>query len=269
MVMALVRHPLLFARELHRVAPGFQADRFTRRYPTQSAGSSLLASEMWLNAPRLEDNPLWVYFMQHKQGQGIHKWKHYFPIYHRHFAPFIGRQVNILEVGIHSGGSLEMWLSYFGEKSHIFGVDVEPACEAYQNERVSVFVGDQEDRSLWRTVKESVPGIDIFIDDGGHTPEQQKVTLEEMLPHLRPGGVYVCEDIHGSLNRFSAFAAGLVHDLNSIHWNSASCSDSSVSRFQSAICSIHFYPYVVVIEKHIEPLSELSSLRQGTSWQPW
>ena len=37
----------------------------------------------------------------------------------------------------------------------------------------------------------------------GHTPEQQIVTLEEMLPHLRPGGVYLCEDVHGIHHDFA------------------------------------------------------------------
>jgi hypothetical protein len=54
-----------------------------------------------------------------------------------------------------------------------------------------VFVGDQADRSFWKRVKQEVPNLGVVIDDGGHIPEQQIVTLEEMFPHLRPGGVYL------------------------------------------------------------------------------
>jgi hypothetical protein len=59
-------------------------------------------------------NPLRRFFEAHKRGHGIWKWNHYFEIYHRHFSKFRGREVHILEIGIYSGGSLEMWKDYFG-----------------------------------------------------------------------------------------------------------------------------------------------------------
>ena len=65
--------------------------------------------------------------------------------------------------------------------------------------KIHVLIGDQADRTFWRRMiaHGTLPPLDIVIDDGGHTPDQQRVTLEELLPHIRPGGVYVCEDIHG------------------------------------------------------------------------
>ena len=172
--------------------------------------------------------------------------------------------MNVLEVGIYSGGSLQMWRSYFGADCHIYGVDIEEACKAYENDHISVFIGDQADRTFWRNLRNNVKDIDIVIDDGGHTPEQQQITLEELLPNLSPGGVYLCEDVHGSFNRFSAFASALVYELNSFRSLSGSLLQSSASPFQSAIHSIHFYPYVVVIEKHRTPPTTLSSLKRGT-----
>ena len=44
----------------------------------------------------------------------VWKWKHYCDVYHRHFSKFVGREVHVLEVGIYSGGSLQMWREYFG-----------------------------------------------------------------------------------------------------------------------------------------------------------
>jgi hypothetical protein len=46
----------------------------------------------------------------------------------------------------------------------------------------SIHIGDQGDREFWRAFRERVPPVDVLIDDGGHQPEQQIVTLEEMLP---------------------------------------------------------------------------------------
>jgi hypothetical protein len=111
--------------------------------------------------------------------------------------------------------------------------------------------------------RKSVGGVDILIDDGGHAVDQQQITLEEMLSNLRPGGVYLCEDVTG-FNRFAAFASGLVHELNSMQISS-SLLESSVSQFQSSIHSIHFYPHVVVIEKHSVPLLKLSWPKRGVS----
>jgi len=210
-----------------------------------------------------EDNPLWNYFQQHTTGPGIWKWEHYFDAYQRHLARFVGKTVNLVEVGIYSGGSLGMWRSYFGDASHIYGVDIEPACRAYANENVSVFIGDQANREFWKDFKAKVPKIDVLIDDGGHSVEQQRVTLEEMLPHLAAGGVYICEDIHGALNGFASFAAGLVHELN--HQALA----SGTTPFQAAIHSLHFYPYLLVIEKHLAPQAQLSASKHGTEWQPF
>jgi hypothetical protein len=76
-------------------------------------------------------------------------------------------------------------------------------------------IGDQSDRKFWAEAKSMVSQIDIVIDDGGHHPEHQIITLEEMLPHVSPGGVYVCEDIHGSPNRFASFVYGIANRLNS------------------------------------------------------
>ncbi len=50
-------------------------------------------------------NPLRDYFEANREGPGIWRWQHYFDIYHRHFARFVGREVNVLEIGVYSGGS--------------------------------------------------------------------------------------------------------------------------------------------------------------------
>lgn len=221
--------------------------------------------------PLIQDNnPLLDYFQNHKHGHGIEKWEHYFEIYHRHFSRFIGKAVGVMEIGVYSGGSLEMWRSYFGEKSHIYGVDIQEACKVYENDYTKIFIGDQEDRAFWSTVRAaSVEEVDIIIDDGGHTPEQQQVTLEEMLSHLRPGGVYLCEDVHGIFNRFSGFAIGLACQLNNFNRIPGPILRSNVSQLQASIHSIHFYPYVVVIEKHSLTPTELSAPKRGTKWQPF
>jgi hypothetical protein len=227
--------------------------------------------------PGEPDNPLRSFFEARSKGRGITKWRHYFDIYHRHFAKFIGRDVRILEVGIYSGGSLEMWRSYFGPGCRIVGVDIQESTRAYENGGTRVFIGDQADRAFWKKVKSEVPPVDIVIDDGGHKAEQQIVTLEEMLPHLSPGGVYVCEDTHGEYNWFQSYAQGLVGSLNAFEPGDAEVAflragkgiASRPTAFQRDIAGIHSYPYMTVIEKRSAPLDELVCPKHGTEWQPF
>jgi hypothetical protein len=221
---------------------------------------------------RPDDNPLRRYFDATAEGPGILKWNHYFDIYHRHFAKFRGTDARILEIGVYSGGSLGMWRDYFGRKSHIYGVDIEPACRIYAGDGVSILIGDQADRAFWRKVRTELPPFDIVIDDGGHNPEQQIVTLEEILPHLRPGGVYLCEDIHHARNRFLFYLDGLSHNLNSgvmVHdVNPERWLAIEANGLQSRIESIHHYPLVVVIETRSDPIQEFVSPKRGSQWQP-
>jgi cephalosporin hydroxylase len=213
-------------------------------------------------------NPLWEYFERNVKGPGIFKWHHYFEIYHRHLAKFIGKPVKILEIGIFSGGSLGMWKSYFGPQCHVYGVDIEEACKAYESKDVSVFIGDQEDPAFWDRFIKEVGDVDIVIDDGGHTDRQQMVTLEKMLPHLRAGGVYICEDIHGIHHKFAEFASGLVSELNRTGAKEKH-EVFSTSGFQSFCHSIHCYPFVTVIERTPVSRPAFFSIRRGTEWQPF
>lgn len=232
------------------------------------------AARGWAEAPggraAESSNPLRDYFNSISEGPGIWKWLHYFELYHRHLAKFVGKSASLVEVGVYSGGSMAMWQKYLGPGCHIHGVDIQPDCKVYESQHVTIHIGDQGDRQFWRNFRSRVAPVDILVDDGGHKPDQQMVTLEEMLPHLRPGGVFICEDVHGINNEFTAYATSLVDRLNAF----APEFDQHVLRskatpFQSDVHSVHFYPYVVVIEKRESPLAVLSAPKHGTMWQPF
>ncbi len=250
---ALYRKPALI-KNLKRMVFWSEAEAYCEKYADHFNSSKDL--------PGKTLSPLETYFENHKEGPGIWKWTHYFDIYHRHLQKFIGKEVNLVEVGIYSGGSLGMWKEYFGPKCHIYGIDIEPACKCYENAKTKVLIGDQEDRGFWKKSLQEMPPIDILIDDGGHMPNQQKVTLEETLPYIKPGGVYICEDIHGDDNSFSSYATGHVSQLNRFNLE-------NLSNYQRAVHSIHFYPFVTVIEKHEIRPTRLVSLKRGTQWQPF
>lgn len=252
LISSVITSPGEAVYQVGKLSYRLDAARFIRFY--QERGKNTEASSSG-NTGSLKS-----YFDNHHEGHGIWKWEHYFEIYERHFAKFQQKQLNLLEIGIYSGGSLEMWRAYFGDRCHIFGVDIEPACRSYESSYVTVHIGDQADRKFWGAFRESAPAIDIIIDDGGHTPEQQRVTLEEMLPHLKCGGVYLCEDVHGRHNGFASYAAKFAEELNGF---------GALNPIQKSIHSVHYYPYCVVIEKHPVAPESFSAPKRGTIWQPF
>ena len=96
-------------------------------------------------------------------GRLIHKWKHYFEIYDRHFARFRSKPVVVVEIGVYEGGSLQMWKNYFGTQAQIYGIDVDPRCKSFEEPQITIAIGSQEDRQFLRTFAQSVPRIDILI----------------------------------------------------------------------------------------------------------
>jgi hypothetical protein len=243
-----VRETRLHAREMRGL-------RFGSRmaYTHNGAGAAF--------APSRDRNRLERYFDTHTVGPGIEKWRHYFDIYDRHFAKFVGREVYVVEIGISSGGSLAMWLDYFGAGCHVYGVDIDPACKVHEAASIRVRTGDQGDPRFWTWFLREVPRIDILIDDGGHRAREQIVTFESVFEHLQPGGVYLCEDAHGTSNAFNGYISGLARNLHA--WEG-----TSTTSFQKMVGAIHVYPFVTVIERPDSALLELPAQRRGTQWRP-
>jgi hypothetical protein len=192
----------------------------------------------------------------------------YFDIYHRHLQKFRGRSVHMVEIGVYAGGSIGMWRDYLGPESHIHGVDIEPQCRDHAADQVSIHIGDQSDPGFWAEFITQVPTVDIVLDDGGHELHQQVATLEALLPHMRPGGVYICEDIVGIANPFHDYVAGLARNLHSNEqFQELPNGEAHVepTPFQRAVASVHIYPFVTVIEKRTHA-ARFELVRRGTQW---
>jgi hypothetical protein len=245
------RHVARVAQNLRAFVRGY---RFASDLPEQEGSIQRVP-------PAASPSRLQTYYDQHLAGPGIWKFRHYFPIYERHFAKFVDKEVHVVEIGVYSGGSLLMWRDYFGERAMVYGVDIEPACRAYEQTGIRIFIGDQADPDFWASFRDQVPTVDIVIDDGGHQPRQQIATLEALLPHVRPGGVYVCEDVYRPLSPFYAYVDGLTRPVTNTSGRPAGT--------QQHIASVHRYSHVVVIEKPHLPVPPFDAPRRGTEWQPW
>jgi cephalosporin hydroxylase len=214
-----------------------------------------------VNPEPTENNPLWLYFKNNGEGKSIHKWHHYFDIYHNHFQRFRGQPITILEIGVCHGGSLQMWKDYFGPEARIFGVDINPQCKALEEDQIKIFIGDQEDRGFLKSLKKEVGTIDILIDDGGHLPKQQIATYEELYSSVAENGVYLVEDLHtnywdhlgGGYRKPGTFIEYAKNFIDHIHaWHSKE-DEFQPNELTRTATGIHFYDSVLVIEKHPSP----------------
>ena len=63
--------------------------------------------------------------------------------------------------------------------------------------RVVVVRGDQADAATLRECAEHGP-FDLIVDDGSHFPEHQMLAFETLFAAVKPGGVFIIEDIETS-----------------------------------------------------------------------
>jgi hypothetical protein len=198
---------------------------------------------------------LWQDFLTN-QGKTIHKWEHYFPIYERHFAPWRGRSLTFLEIGVSKGGSLQMWRRYFGPLARIVGVDIDRKCKAHEAPGVFVRIGDQSDPSFLRSLIDEFGPFDVVLDDGSHEMDHLRKTFEFLYPLVPKNGVYMVEDLHaayweefggglGKAETFVNFAKGLIDELNADHSRGA----LAPTAFTRQTWSMCFYDSVIAFEK--------------------
>jgi cephalosporin hydroxylase len=205
-----------------------------------------------------DTNPLAAYFYRNQDGRLIHKWLHYFDIYDRHFAPFRDREITVVEFGVSHGGSLQMWRDYFGPKARIVGVDIDERCAALAGSGAEVVIGDQADPGFLRALADKVGPVDVLIEDGGHTMEQQLTTFAEMWPVVRDGGVYLVEDLHTSYwaeygggyrrpGTFIEYAKTLIDSVNA--WHSRDPHSFVVDEYTRTVRGMHVYDSIIVFDK--------------------
>ena len=121
---------------------------------------------------------------------------HYLEIYAPILAPWVDKEIKLLEVGIHKGGSLQLWRDYFPQ-GNIVGIDLRLPEKFVPGDRIQVFEGSQSDeRFLSEVANRTAPeGFDIIIDDASHIGELTRRTFLHLFDrHLKPGGLYAIED---------------------------------------------------------------------------
>jgi len=101
-------------------------------------------------------------------------------------------KINILELGVYEGSSLNMWSQYF-PKAMIYGVDINEDCIRYENKQCKIIIRDLADENGLDELGKLHPTI--VIDDASHLWSHQIKALYHLLPCIQNGGVYILEDL--------------------------------------------------------------------------
>ena len=116
--------------------------------------------------------------------------------YEKLFSDLVDKEVCLLELGVHEGGSVKLWRDYF-EKGVIVGIDAGPISIEDTSGRLHVCQGNQQDTAfLDKVAAQWAPdGFDIVIDDAAHIGEYAAASFRHLFDnHLKPHGIYIIED---------------------------------------------------------------------------
>jgi hypothetical protein len=107
----------------------------------------------------------------------------YLDVYDPILAPWVGKKIRLLEVGIHKGGSLQLWRDYF-RLGVIIGIDIKLPEHFVPGERIQIFKGSQADKQFLSEVanKTATEGFDIIIDDASHLGALTKTAFCNPMP---------------------------------------------------------------------------------------
>ena len=128
----------------------------------------------------------------------------YAPFYDQIFTPIRDKEIRMLEIGICMEGTLGghsvfMWREYFS-KASIYTFDIvdmsnHAAIVNYPNH--FFYKGDQGNRNDFVSMYEEFGNepFDFILEDGSHTTQHQMISFGHLFQYVKPGGVYILEDV--------------------------------------------------------------------------
>jgi len=134
-----------------------------------------------------------------------HYWHRYSQFYRPHFES-LSPVTSILEYGVFKGASIR-WLRSVFPAADIAAVDIlQHQPEWPTGPGITYHVADQGDRTgIARLLQDMGREFDLVIEDGSHSPPHQVNCLAETLSWVRPGGLYVLEDLHTSMPQHALY----------------------------------------------------------------
>ena len=201
-------------REAHALLDELNARIDSDRAKAQDAINTLvrlqtaqgLAAEFLERPHPYEDNALVSAMMQErllKKVPFIQKSPFLLHFYKRLLFAMESEPTSVLEIGVKCGGSTAFWKALFPQAT-IVGMDIylrRGLTSPASDDGVIYVQGDQSDVPTLNRIAGEFGPFSIVIDDGSHISDHQAATMRCLLPHVRPGGFYVVEDVHANLKK--------------------------------------------------------------------
>jgi len=182
----------------------------------------------------------------------------YMDVYLKYLAPFKFEKFTFLEIGVRDGASVKMWAEYF-PNAKIVGVDINPQCKQYEEDRISIEIGSQEDPEFLQSVIDKHGPFKIVLDDGSHINSMTLKSFECLQDSTT--SLYMIEDLRNSYE-------DLTEDVKhwpGMHLNKGLNPDNSATRpdFDKQMLSLikeldyrrgdwtalHFHAQILILEK--------------------
>lgn len=137
----------------------------------------------------------------------------YGAVYDPLFAPLRDEPITFLELGwgewcpelkSHAnpnvgGRSAAAWRDYF-TKADIHVVDIEDKNCTVPG--VNLWRGSQADADFLAEVHADAGDFDVIVDDASHISSLTITSFQLLWPYLKPGGIYIVEDLHSSFHSY-------------------------------------------------------------------
>lgn len=117
----------------------------------------------------------------------------YIDVYEKLLTPFRER-CDLLEIGIAQGMGLRLFGDYFSVDSTITGIDLSITFDTQEfDSRFKFITGDATKPEIVEKLNGKM--FDVCIDDASHMQADQVATFNLLKSHIKPGGIYVIEDV--------------------------------------------------------------------------
>eukprot|EP00956_Cyclotella_meneghiniana_P017867 scaffold29424_cov54-Cyclotella_meneghiniana.AAC.4 len=147
----------------------------------------------------------------------------YTKLYHMIFGPIRHSVLNITEVGIAAGQSIQAWYRYFpNAEIHAFDISWNVTVEenlSFLKDRVKTHIQCCIGSAGHSTLGFLPESMDVVIEDGPHNSDSQQAFLLKLFPLVKPGGYYIIEDIgyaQGGMEAFHENPKILAHEVQEI-----------------------------------------------------
>jgi len=237
--------------------------------PRQYAKSIPIIKNIDINSNSLETLGI-KYNTDKVDSSHTYKNMNYCNIYEKYFYKIKDKVTKFVEIGIKDACSLKMWKEYF-PNAIIYGIDIDPMCKQYEEDRIKCLIGDQNDEKFLLNIKDIIGDYDILLDDGSHITEHQIKSFDILYENCRKNGFYIIEDLrcsyeeylnhHDIRNCWPGMKYNKIDDqLKNYREDFVKFTEDKIKKLNfhnsGKMFAVHYYPMIIIFENYSHNFSK-------------